>query len=68
VKFIWTKSCEEAFKELKRRLTTSPILLHPDTQKHLLLNATQVTLQLVQFYHKKMMKESFILLHIILEV
>jgi len=33
VKFIWTKSCEEAFKELKRRFTTSPILLHPDTQK-----------------------------------
>ena len=33
IKFIWSKECEDAFQELKTRLTTSPILLHPDTQK-----------------------------------
>ncbi len=33
VKFIWSKDCEKAFQELKKRLITSPILMHPDTQK-----------------------------------
>ena len=32
-KFIWNESCNNAFLELKNRLTSSPILLHPDTQK-----------------------------------
>ena len=30
VKFDWDDRCEEAFQELKRRLTTAPILIVPD--------------------------------------
>ena len=30
VKFDWDDQCEEAFQELKRRLTTTPILIVPD--------------------------------------
>ena len=30
VKFDWDNQCEEAFQELKRRLTSSPILIVPD--------------------------------------
>ena len=30
VKFDWDDRCEEAFQELKRRLTTAPILIFPD--------------------------------------
>ena len=30
VKFYWDDRCEEAFQELKRRLTTAPILIVPD--------------------------------------
>ena len=30
VKFDWDDRCEEAFKELKRRLTSAPILIVPD--------------------------------------
>ena len=30
VKFDWNDRCEEAFQELKRRLTTTPILIVPD--------------------------------------
>nr|KYP51233.1 Transposon Ty3-G Gag-Pol polyprotein [Cajanus cajan] len=29
--FIWTDACERSFKELKRRLTTSPVLVLPDS-------------------------------------
>ncbi len=32
-KFNWNNNCEESFQELKKRLTTSPILMHPDTSK-----------------------------------
>ncbi len=32
-KFVWSTDCENAFKELKNRLTSTPILLHPDPQK-----------------------------------
>ena len=27
VKFVWDDSCEQAFQELKRRLTSAPILI-----------------------------------------
>jgi len=27
--FVWTDACEDAFQELKRRLTSSPILFAP---------------------------------------
>ena len=30
VKFCWDDRCEEAFQELKRRLTSAPILIVPD--------------------------------------
>ena len=30
VKFDWDDRCEEAFQELKRRLTSAPILIVPD--------------------------------------
>ena len=30
VKFYWDGQCEEAFRDLKRRLTTAPILIVPD--------------------------------------
>nr|KYP37202.1 Retrovirus-related Pol polyprotein from transposon 17.6 [Cajanus cajan] len=29
--FIWTDACERCFEELKRRLTTSPVLVLPDS-------------------------------------
>ena len=31
--FSWTDKCEECFKEMKRRLTTAPVLAIPDTNK-----------------------------------
>ena len=36
-KFIWSEDCEKAFNELKIRLTSSPILLHPNPQKQYIL-------------------------------
>ena len=30
VKFDWDDRCEKAFQELKRRLTSAPILIVPD--------------------------------------
>ena len=33
VNFEWTSQCEEAFLELKERLTTAPLLRHPDLTK-----------------------------------
>jgi ribonuclease HI len=32
-KFNWTESCERSFQELKRRLTTAPVLTLPDIQQ-----------------------------------
>jgi len=32
-KFVWSAECDYAFSILKKRLTSSPILLHPDTTK-----------------------------------
>ena len=33
VKFDWDDRCEEAFQELKRRLTSTPILIVPDRRQ-----------------------------------
>eukprot|EP00833_Pecoramyces_ruminatium_P002480 jgi/Orpsp1_1/1176512/evm.model.c7180000057878.1 len=33
VKFIWNEKCENAFNELKKRLTSTPLLRHPDPEK-----------------------------------
>jgi hypothetical protein len=32
-KFNWTESCDRSFQELKRRLTTTPVLTLPDIQR-----------------------------------
>ena len=32
-KFEWTPACETSFQELKRRLTTAPVLVLPDIRK-----------------------------------
>ena len=33
-KFEWTEACEKSFQELKRRLTTAPVLIVPDIHKN----------------------------------
>src|SRR3954462_2491067 len=32
-KFLWTPKCEESFQELKKRLTSAPVLAPPDTKR-----------------------------------
>jgi hypothetical protein len=32
-KYVWSDICDEAFKNLKKVLTTSPVLAQPDTNK-----------------------------------
>jgi hypothetical protein len=32
-KYLWSEACDEAFKHLKKLLTTSPVLVRPDTSK-----------------------------------
>jgi hypothetical protein len=32
-KFEWTSACEASFQELKKRLTTAPILVMPNMEK-----------------------------------
>jgi hypothetical protein len=32
-KFEWSVKCEASFQELKKRLTTSPVLVMPDMEK-----------------------------------
>jgi hypothetical protein len=33
VEFKWAQKCQEAFEELKEKLTTAPILILPDVHK-----------------------------------
>ena len=33
IKFKWTEDCEASFQELKKRLTTAPVLTLPDIDK-----------------------------------
>jgi hypothetical protein len=33
VKFNWSPECNEAFKKLKKLLTTAPVLAQPDIEK-----------------------------------
>jgi hypothetical protein len=37
-KFEWTPTCEAHFQELKKRLTTAPILVMPDMEKPFSIN------------------------------
>jgi hypothetical protein len=32
-KYVWSDACDEAFKNLKKLLTTLPVLAQPDTNK-----------------------------------
>jgi hypothetical protein len=32
-KYVWSDACDEAFKNLKKLLTTSPVLAQPDIAK-----------------------------------
>ena len=32
-KFVWSSECEEAFRTLKKLLTTAPVLAQPDIEK-----------------------------------
>jgi hypothetical protein len=32
-KYVWSDACNEAFKNLKKLLTTSPVLAQPDSDK-----------------------------------
>jgi hypothetical protein len=32
-KYVWSDACDEAFKNLKKLLTTSPVITQPDTAK-----------------------------------
>jgi hypothetical protein len=32
-KFKWTSACEASFQELKKRLTTAPVLVMPNMEK-----------------------------------
>jgi ribonuclease HI len=36
-KFEWSEACEKSFQELKKRLTTAPVLTLPDTKKDFLV-------------------------------
>jgi hypothetical protein len=33
VKFVWSSECNKAFEELKKLLTTAPVLAQPDIEK-----------------------------------
>ena len=32
-KFVWSEKCQSNFEELKKRLTTAPVLVLPDLKK-----------------------------------
>ena len=36
--FKWTDACQKAFDELRRRLTSTPILAYPDFNRHFILD------------------------------
>jgi hypothetical protein len=36
-KFVWSEACERSFQELKRRLTSAPVLVLPDNQKSFII-------------------------------
>jgi ribonuclease HI len=36
-KFVWSEACEKSFQELKKRLTSAPVLVLPDNQKNFVI-------------------------------
>ena len=40
-KFVWTKACEKSFQELKKKLTTAPVLIVPDIHKSFEVDASR---------------------------
>jgi ribonuclease HI len=36
-KFVWLEACEKSFQELKKRLTSAPVLVLPDNQKNFVI-------------------------------
>jgi len=38
VKFVWDQNCDKAFKEIKKLLTTSPVLGYPTEKDHFILD------------------------------
>ena len=53
--FTWTDKCEESFQELKRRLTSAPILVIPDVRKpfEVYYDASHIGLGCVLMQEKK---------------
>jgi len=53
--FTWTDKCEESFQELKRRLTSAPILVIPDVGKpfEVYCDASHLSLGCVLMQEKK---------------
>ena len=51
VPFLWTNQCESAFKELKRQLTSQPVLAFPKLNETFTVEIDAITLQVV-CYHK----------------
>ena len=37
IRFCWDQEAKEAFQELRRRFTTAPILIHPDSEKQFIV-------------------------------
>ena len=37
VRFVWDEAAEEAFRKLKRRFVSAPILVHPDPKSQLIV-------------------------------
>ena len=54
-KYEWTQKCEESFQELKRRLTSAPILIIPTSGEPLVIysDASKVRLGVVLMKNKK---------------
>ena len=54
-KFMWTEAAEQAFQEIKERLTTTPILILPDFQQpfELHADASKVGIGAVLSQHNK---------------